>query len=559
MRRVLFALCVLCCTASAAQKVVKAKTDRVTVYFDGAVVEKLARVDLQKGENTIIFSSNSPTIEPYGIQFDADEGFMVVGFDAETGLPQEFVSYEQSLTADKRKHYKSLCDTIAKLKDALQFEQSRKASLEKQFAALSSIKLMSNPQSQDSLQRIKTTLEYYDQKSAELTKSKMATEAKIKQYNELLKKQQYLYAVFMEENPDNTSSAGQNSREYKIKADIYADKDISGATIRYSYLCTAAGWRPLYDVRLSSAGDDARFVLKADLFNNSGEDWSDVELTFASESVRVSDMPVLLRPNYLSNLEQRNFRAAKYESLPLRSSGVNAVEQEEDAEVMLVSSDKSQLTNYTTMTTSSSSLFGREYTVGMRHSIKNNTQNKTIPVQSSYSQAGFKYLIKPKASPKAYLQAAIPDWQKLELAEAEANVYFDNKYATRTVFNPANVQTDTMLINMGVDKRVSVSRKVNKTTPNKASIVGKELETTVEVEIKVKNNKSEAVNVEIEDQIPISTDAAIKIQTLDLQQADYEPLSGRLLWNKQLGAGESLVLKVKYSVRYPKDYCLNLN
>ena len=91
MRRVLFALCVLCCTASAAQKVVKAKTDRVTVYFDGAVVEKLARVDLQKGENTIIFSSNSPTIEPYGIQFDADEGFMVVGFDAETGLPQEFV------------------------------------------------------------------------------------------------------------------------------------------------------------------------------------------------------------------------------------------------------------------------------------------------------------------------------------------------------------------------------------------------------------------------------------------------------------------------------------
>ena len=157
------------------------------------------------------------------------------------------------------------------------------------------------------------------------------------------------------------------------------------------------------------------------------------------------------------------------------------------------------------------------------------------------------------------MQAAIPDWQKLELAEAEANVYFDNKYATRTVFNPANVQTDTMLINMGVDKRVSVSRKVNKTTPNKASIVGKELETTVEVEIKVKNNKSEAVNVEIEDQIPISTDAAIKIQTLDLQQADYEPLSGRLLWNKQLGAGESLVLKVKYSVRYPKDYCLNLN
>ena len=243
MRRVLFALCVLCCTASAAQKVVKAKTDRVTVYFDGAVVEKLARVDLQKGENTIIFSSNSPTIEPYGIQFDADEGFMVVGFDAETGLPQEFVSYEQSLTADKRKHYKSLCDTIAKLKDALQFEQSRKASLEKQFAALSSIKLMSNPQSQDSLQRIKTTLEYYDQKSAELTKSKMATEAKIKQYNELLKKQQYLYAVFMEENPDNTSSEGQNSREYKIKADIYADKDISGATIRYSYLCTAAGWQ----------------------------------------------------------------------------------------------------------------------------------------------------------------------------------------------------------------------------------------------------------------------------------------------------------------------------
>ncbi len=153
----------------------------------------------------------------------------------------------------------------------------------------------------------------------------------------------------------------------------------------------------------------------------------------------------------------------------------------------------------------------------------------------------------------------LASWQDLELTDAEANVYFDNKYSTKSRLNPSSTQSDTLQLPLGTDKRINVSRKVSKTTPEKTSLMGKEMETIVEITIQVKNNSLKEAQAVIEDQIPISQDAEIKIQALDLSGASLEADTGKLTWKKSLKASEQLTLKVKYSVRYPKGYVLNLN
>ena len=212
----------------------------------------------------------------------------------------------------------------------------------------------------------------------------------------------------------------------------------------------------------------------------------------------------------------------------------------------------------TDYTTSANSLLGKEYTVGRKYSIRSESTTKTIALQTNDTKVDYNYIIRPKNDLRAYLQAGITSWQEAELVDADANVYFDNKYSTQTYVNPSTTQSDTMHLQLGADKRINVSRKVNKSTPSKTSLVGKGVETIVEVTIQIKNNNLKDINSEIEDRLPITRDPEIKIQGLDLQGAEYEEESGKLHWNLHLKAGEMQTLKVKYSVRYPKGYILDL-
>ena len=126
------------------------------------------------------------------------------------------------------------------------------------------------------------------------------------------------------------------------------------------------------------------------------------------------------------------------------------------------------------------------------------------------------------------------------------------------MLSPSNTQTDTLVLSAGVDEKIAVQRKVHKTTPEK-NVFSKTLETTVEIDIVIKNNSNNTVKLEIEDQIPIiHNNPDIIITPLDLQGAEIDK-DGILTWNKELKPKQDLNLKVKYQAKYPNGTTLNLN
>lgn len=565
MKKIVFIVSLLCVGTLVAQKSVKADADKVTIYYDGALVEKTAKVSLKAGDNTFILKANSPLLWANSIQFETNDNFMITDFTPVFAPSAEYYSYEDKLPAKERQRYLQIKDSIGHLTKRLEELKAYKAVLQKQSDALSSMKVISQSQTVDSLPKIKETLDYYRTKMMEITKEKMTTDEKIAFHTDLLNRQKHLLAVFQIEYPAKQSNKS-SIRGYYIRVNVYAERDIPSIDLKYSYICSGTRWYPSYDVKLYSDKDDVRFILKANLINDSNEDWKDVILTFSCESVNDNRFIEQTYPYYISNtavkpvaakrsrsMEAKAVEVLEYET-PLISTDKGSYDSVNDKEL----SNEFSVEGFSEYTTSANSLLGKEYTVGRKYSIRSESTTKTIDLQTNDTKVDYNYIIRPKKDLRAYLQAGITSWQEVELVDADANVYFDNKYSTQTYVNPSTTQSDTMQLQLGADKRINVSRKVNKSTPSKTSLMGKGMETIVEITIQIKNNNLKDINAEIEDRIPITRDPEIKIQTLDLQGAEYEEESGKLLWNLRMKAGEMQTLKVKYSVRYPKGYILDL-
>ena len=115
--------------------------------------------------------------------------------------------------------------------------------------------------------------------------------------------------------------------------------------------------------------------------------------------------------------------------------------------------------------------------------------------------AKYKYFCVPKIDKDVFLIANISDWEKYNLLEGEANIFFEDTYVGKTLLDIRHA-TDTLQISLGRDKNISVKREKVKNFTTKQFIGSKKEESRVWT-INVKNNKNQKINMLIFDQVPI--------------------------------------------------------
>lgn len=65
----------------------------------------------------------------------------------------------------------------------------------------------------------------------------------------------------------------------------------------------------------------------------------------------------------------------------------------------------------------------------------------------------------------------------------------------------------------------------------------------------MKNNKSVAVDITVEDQVPVSTHEDISVEVLEFSKAEYNKETGKLKWQLKIQPGEHRELGFKYKVK----------
>ena len=76
---------------------------------------------------------------------------------------------------------------------------------------------------------------------------------------------------------------------------------------------------------------------------------------------------------------------------------------------------------------------------------------------------------------------------------------------------------------------------------------------TFAYEISLRNTKKDAVEVLMQDQVPLSSDKEITIELMESSGAIYDEESGKLTWRVNLAPSETKKFRLIFSVKYPKN------
>jgi len=197
-----------------------------------------------------------------------------------------------------------------------------------------------------------------------------------------------------------------------------------------------------------------------------------------------------------------------------------------------------------------------EFEIQSPYTLLSDGKNLTINIDSYSLPAEYQYFCAPKIDKNAYLTALIVDWEKYNLLEGEASVYFEDTYTGKTLLD-TRYMSDTLNISLGKDKGITIDREMQKQFTTK-QFLGSKKEETRSWLLSVKNNKAQGIRISVFDQIPVSTLEEIEVKADNISSGKLDPETGIVEWNFQLKPAEKKELDLKYSVRYPKNQTLTI-
>ncbi|HAI82358.1 MAG TPA: hypothetical protein DCL43_01725 [Chitinophagaceae bacterium] len=196
-------------------------------------------------------------------------------------------------------------------------------------------------------------------------------------------------------------------------------------------------------------------------------------------------------------------------------------------------------------------LLNQQFEVELPYDVVQGFNAQTVTLQSKEIPVMYKHVTVPSINPQVYLVAEIADWSKYNLLPGSATIQVQGTYVGTTMLNTA-ATSDTLALTLGIDKQVNVQRNVLKDVSSVKFLGSSKLQTFT-YEIVVKNNKQEGIALQLQDQIPLTTNTDIQIELKDAGGATITDDKGFLTWQLNLAPGEVKKLQYTFTVRYPKD------
>jgi len=191
-----------------------------------------------------------------------------------------------------------------------------------------------------------------------------------------------------------------------------------------------------------------------------------------------------------------------------------------------------------------------EFEIELPYTVLTDGKQNIVNINEHDLKASYEYYCAPKLDLDAFLTAQITDWERYHLLNGEANLFFEGTFVGKSYLDVLNTE-DTLDISLGRDKDIVVKR-TRKEEFSKKQFIGNKKTDSRGWEISVRNKKSQAVNIVIEDQIPISTTQEIEVKHEISKGGKLEEETGFIEWDLQLGAGANQDVDFQYSVKYPK-------
>jgi hypothetical protein len=192
-----------------------------------------------------------------------------------------------------------------------------------------------------------------------------------------------------------------------------------------------------------------------------------------------------------------------------------------------------------------------EFNIDNPYSIPSDGKQYLVEINQVDLKASYQYFVAPKINTDVFLTAQITDWNKFNFLSGEANLFFEGTYIGKSLIDTHNA-TDTLNLSLGTDKNIIVTRSLQKDLTEKQTFGSNKKEIRNWL-IDVKNRKNQAINLLVEDQVPVSQNSSIEVEVQDAAGVKPDALTGKVSWNFLLNSQDDKKVQLKYQVKYPKN------
>lgn len=554
---------------AANEKPVKSTVHKVTVFLQGAQVYRAANINLSPGITNLVFENVSPYINAKSIQAAAKGNFIILEVKHDIKYPEPVKENENKLPKEVLREIKLLEDSLLENSFVIDELLESRNALQLEKDMIQKNKLSQGQGKSDSLPMLKEAMEFFrvklndiNAKLLKIKRSEYFAQENKKRMNEKLAQ---LRAYKNDAAPEK-----KYAPIHRVIVTVSAEEAASGS-LDINYIVSNAGWTPSYDLRSSGAANPVELTYKANVFQNTGEEWNNIKLKLSTSNPNRSNIKPALPVWYVNYYYPRAYSNYGVERIAgmaqmmdentdyeLGEEDRARAEAEKNAKYEAASKMKAlkpaeSSANYAQMLETMTNV---EFDIKLPYSIPSDGIAHIVAVKNSELPAIYYHYLVPKLENEAFLIAKVTGWEELNLLPGKANIFYESAYVGETMLNAA-LLTDTMELALGRDHGITVTRaKLPEKERNKA--LGTDVVKTIAYELKMKNNKSVALNIVVEDQIPVSQNQAIKVELKDSGKAEYNDKTGLLKWTQTLSAKEIKTLSFTYSITHNKDMQLSM-
>ncbi len=516
----------------------------VTVFSDRAQVTRSAKTTLAKGSHLLAFTGLPESIDQNSLQVDGTGSLVLHDI--------RFIRKHLSETADENlkkieEEQLILEDSLRVIDDRIAHAGNEKDFVQKIADGLTKTDAKEVPIELDPAKWARM-VEFYRGKIETLNKQVRAAEKNKRDLkNELNRVGREI------------SELGPNSRKMLNTVQVQVDMKKQGeVNLDLSYIITGPAWKPIYDVRVSSANKKVSIMYKARIWQNTSEDWNKVIVTLSTAQPSIGGKHPELKPMYLSYYQapERRSRGNYYET---------AAKKKEMPQMMknTISSSADELKKYQWKKKPIERALSqvRTHTTAVvfvpegKTTIKSDNQPHTVTIMSSEFPSSFRYSIVPKHSQHAYLKAKVKNTTDYPFLPGRTNIFLDNSFVAASKMELV-APSEEFWTFLGVDDGISVEYKRLRRY-EKSEGLNKKTRMIYEYETVLKNKKRTKEEIVLWNQLPISNNQGIIVELIKPKyKEDTKTLKKNELdffeWYFKLKPDEEVKIPFSYSVKYPR-------
>ena len=538
------------------KEIVKSTLTEVTVYSQGAQLHHKANFNVKVGVTEIIIEGISPYIDPRSIQVKATGNIVILDSKYSTFYPQPTAVSVDGIPLKIKKDIKLLEDSLKTLGFDIQEIQDEIDVLNATKNILSNNGVIRGQgKVNDSLNLLKQAVDYYSLKMVELNKKLLALNKRKQDRMEKKRGMDERLQAYRNYENNGNYNPQENSKPIPRVTITVSSKELVTGKLNLSYVVSNAGWTPYYDLRSEASTGKLNLTYKAQVYQNTGLDWNEVKLNISTNNPRANKTKPELNPWYIDYTAYRQVTEKKSKMEYLTET--TAIPQAAFNQGFTLNEDvfKDAMTadQFTTVV---HHLIAAEFKIDLPYNIKSNNEQHMVLIKQAELDTKFKYYSVPKMDPGVYLVAQMTKLDELQLVPAKANIYFDGSYIGETYIDPSTMD-DTLNLSLGKDPNIVVKRTLLK-KDSKEKIIGEKKERTFAYQIEVLNLKSTAIELVIQDQLPITQNADITIEATELSRGKLDETSGLIEWTMNLKGKETKKFDFNFKVKHAKDKIINI-